>query len=116
MKTILFILLFFTTVLLSQQRKPMNNFEKATFGAGCFWCVEAVFERLDGVTDVSAGYAGGTMKNPSYQEVCSGKTGHAEVAQITYDSKKISYEKLLEVFWDAHDPTTMNKQGADEGT
>jgi len=94
----------------------MNKFEKATLGAGCFWCVEAVFERLDGVTDVSAGYAGGTVKNPSYQDVCAGKTGHAEVAQITFDPKKISYEKILEVFWDAHDPTTMNKQGADVGT
>ncbi len=94
----------------------MNNYEKAIFGAGCFWCVEAVFERLDGVTDVSAGYAGGAVKNPTYKDVCSGKTGHAEVAQITFDPKKISYQKLLDVLWDAHDPTTLNKQGADEGT
>jgi peptide-methionine (S)-S-oxide reductase len=112
MNTVLFLFLLFTT----QKGKPMNKFEKATLGAGCFWCVEAVFERLDGVTDVSAGYAGGTVKNPSYQDVCAGKTGHAEVAQITFDPKKISYEKILEVFWDAHDPTTMNKQGADVGT
>ncbi len=94
----------------------MDHMEKATFGAGCFWCVEAVFERLDGVQSVVAGYAGGTTPNPSYEQVCTGTTGHAEVAQITYDPKKISYEKLLEVFWDAHDPTTMNRQGADHGT
>lgn len=90
--------------------------EKATFGAGCFWCVEAIFERLDGVTAVDAGYAGGTVPNPTYEAVCAGKTGHAEVAQITFDPRKISYEKLLEVLWEAHDPTTMNRQGADHGT
>jgi len=96
--------------------KPMEGLEKATFGAGCFWCVEAVFERLDGVTAVDAGYAGGTVPNPTYEAVCSGKTGHAEVAQITFDPRKISYEKLLAVLWEAHDPTTMNRQGADVGT
>lgn len=90
--------------------------EKATFGAGCFWCVEAVFERLDGVTSVEAGYAGGHTANPTYEDVCSGNTGHAEVAQITFDPKRISYERLLEVFWEAHDPTTLNRQGADVGT
>jgi peptide-methionine (S)-S-oxide reductase len=90
--------------------------EKATFGAGCFWCVEAVFERLDGVQSVMAGYAGGHTKNPTYEQVCSGTTGHAEVAQITFDPKKISYEKLLAMFWQAHDPTTLNRQGADAGT
>ena len=90
--------------------------EQATFGGGCFWCVEAVFERLPGVQSVVAGYAGGTKVNPTYEEVCTGKTGHAEVAQITYDPAKISYEKLLEMFWRAHDPTTLNRQGADVGT
>ena len=94
----------------------MNQTEKATFGAGCFWCVEAVFERLEGVQSVVAGYAGGTTANPTYEDVCTGTTGHAEVAQITYDPKKISFERLLEVFWEAHDPTTLNRQGADHGT
>ncbi len=90
--------------------------ETATFGAGCFWCVEAVFERLDGVVAVMPGYAGGHTKNPTYEQVCTGTTGHAEVAQITFDPKKISFERLLQVFWQAHDPTTLNRQGADEGT
>ena len=94
----------------------MNQLEKATFGAGCFWCVEAVFEQLDGVTSVVAGYAGGHTAHPTYEEVCTGKTGHAEVTQITFDPKKISYKRLLEVFWDSHDPTTLNRQGADVGT
>jgi peptide-methionine (S)-S-oxide reductase len=90
--------------------------EKATFGAGCFWCVEAVFERLDGVSSVVSGYAGGNKANPTYEEVCTGQTGHAEVAQITFDPSKISYEKLLSIFWESHDPTTLNRQGADAGT
>ena len=108
--------LFFSFPFSLQGQNRMNQFEKATFGAGCFWCVEAVFERLDGVQSVEAGYAGGSTVNPTYEEVCSGRTGHAEVAQITFDPKKISYEKLLEVLWEAHDPTTMNRQGADVGT
>jgi len=90
--------------------------EQATFGAGCFWCVEAVFERLNGVQSVVAGYAGGHTPNPTYEEVCTGTTGHAEVAQITFDPSRISYAQLLEVFWEAHDPTTLNRQGADVGT
>lgn len=90
--------------------------EKATFGAGCFWCVEAVFERLDGVRSVMAGYAGGHVTNPTYEQVCTGTTGHAEVAEITFDPATISYERLLEMFWRAHDPTTLNRQGADQGT
>lgn len=94
----------------------MNQLGKATFGAGCFWCVEAVFERLEGVKSVEAGYAGGTKVNPTYEEVCTGKTGHAEVAQITFDPSKIGYEQLLEWFWKSHDPTTMDRQGADVGT
>ena len=93
-----------------------NKTELATFGGGCFWCLEAVFERLDGVKSVTSGYAGGTKENPTYKEVCTGVTGHAEVIQIEFDLHKISYEKLLEVFWEAHDPTTMNRQGADAGT
>lgn len=90
--------------------------ELATFGGGCFWCIEAVFERLEGVKSVTSGYAGGKKENPTYQEVCSGNTGHAEVAQIEYDSQKVSYEALLDLFWQAHDPTTLNRQGADTGT
>lgn len=90
--------------------------EQATFGAGCFWCVEAVFQRLNGVKSVVSGYAGGTVNNPTYKEVCSGLTGHAEVAQITYDPGIITYEELLEVFWKTHDPTTLNRQGGDVGT
>jgi peptide-methionine (S)-S-oxide reductase len=88
----------------------------ATFGAGCFWCVEAIFQQLDGVITVASGYAGGTVKNPTYNEVCSGTTGHAEVIQVTYDPSKITYPELLEVFWKTHDPTTLNRQGNDRGT
>ena len=90
--------------------------QKATFGAGCFWCSEAVFQRLKGVHSVVSGYSGGLTKNPTYQEVCSGLTGHAEVIQVAYDPKEISYPELLEVFWKTHDPTTLNQQGADIGT
>ena len=96
--------------------KKMDKYEKTTLGAGCFWCVEAVFERIDGVVDVVAGYAGGHVKDPSYEAVCSGNTGHAEVAQITFDPTKISYGEILDVFWKAHDPTTLNRQGGDVGT
>jgi peptide-methionine (S)-S-oxide reductase len=93
-----------------------NTIDTATFGAGCFWCVEAVFQRLDGVTSVKSGYSGGTVKNPSYKEVCNGTTGHAEVCQITFDKSKITFDELLEVFWKTHDPTTLNRQGNDFGT
>jgi len=96
--------------------KYVGQLDTATFGAGCFWCVEAIFQRLDGVVSVTSGYSGGTKVNPTYEEVCAGETGHAEVCQIFYDPKKLSYEELLEVFWSSHDPTTMNRQGADEGT
>ncbi|MDP6469321.1 MAG: peptide-methionine (S)-S-oxide reductase MsrA [Pirellulaceae bacterium] len=88
----------------------------ATFGAGCFWCTEAVFLRLDGVTAVESGYAGGFVKNPTYNAVCAGETGHAEVCRISYDPDKIGYDELLKVFWMTHDPTTLNQQGADRGT
>jgi len=105
------------TVSFSQAKKPMNNEPQvATFGAGCFWCTEAVFLNVKGVSKVVSGYEGGKVKNPTYREVCSGLTGHAEVTQITYDPSKVSFEELLEVFWNTHDPTTLNKQGADEGT
>jgi peptide-methionine (S)-S-oxide reductase len=108
--------LFVCLSLFGQENGKVVPMEKATFGAGCFWCAEAIFQRLDGVQSVAAGYAGGTKVNPSYEEVCTGTTGHAEVAQITFDPARISYEKLLNVFWEAHDPTTLNKQGADVGT
>jgi peptide-methionine (S)-S-oxide reductase len=90
--------------------------EVATFGAGCFWCVEAVFEELRGVISVESGYSGGSIANPTYEQVCSGTTGHAEVCRITFDPSVISYKELLEVFWKTHDPTTLNRQGGDEGT
>jgi peptide-methionine (S)-S-oxide reductase len=88
----------------------------ATFGAGCFWCVEAVFAELDGVHAVQSGYAGGTTVDPTYEDVCSGTTGHAEVIQVRYDPGAVRYEDLLEVFWKTHDPTTRDRQGADVGT
>src|SRR6266850_7392302 len=93
-----------------------NHTELATLGGGCFWCTEAVFQMLPGVKSVTSGYAGGTKENPTYKEVCTGATGHAEVIQIEYDPKKVSYEKVLETFWEAHDPTTLNRQGNDSGT
>jgi peptide-methionine (S)-S-oxide reductase len=90
--------------------------QTATFGNGCFWCTEAIFQRLKGVKSVASGYSGGKIKNPSYREVCAGTTGHAEAIQIAYDPAQISYEELLQVFWKTHDPTTLNRQGADVGT
>ena len=89
---------------------------KATFGGGCFWCLEAVYDQVDGVDSVTSGYAGGTQPNPTYEQVCSGRTGHAEVVQLSFDPDKIGYEDLLEIFWKAHDPTTLNRQGADVGS
>jgi len=96
--------------------KPQKKLETATFGAGCFWCTEAVFQRLKGVESVVSGYSGGHVKNPTYKQVSSGTTGHAEAVQITFDPGKVSYAELLEVFWKTHDPTTMNRQGPDVGT
>jgi peptide-methionine (S)-S-oxide reductase len=90
--------------------------EAATLGGGCFWCLEAVYERIPGVKSVVFGYAGGEKANPTYEEVCSGTTGHAEVVQVHFDPEVISYEEILSVFWKAHDPTTPNRQGADVGT
>lgn len=96
--------------------KDSSQLETATFGGGCFWCVEAVFENMEGVQDVVSGYAGGHIPNPSYQQVSTGLTGHAEVCQITFDPERVSYIKLLEVFMKTHDPTTLNRQGPDQGT
>ncbi len=90
--------------------------EKATFGAGCFWGVEVAFRRIDGVTDAAVGYAGGTTRNPTYENVCTGQTGHAEVVEVTFDPQRVSYQRLLEVFWACHDPTQLNGQGWDVGT
>lgn len=92
-----------------------SNLDTAIFGAGCFWCVEAIFQELNGVQSVEAGYSGGTVENPSYEQVCTNTTGHAEVARIIFDPSVISYDDLLEVFWTTHDPTTLNRQGADVG-
>ena len=112
---------FTTTIILGLiMAETANNtqrkIEQAIFGAGCFWCVEAVFEQLEGVLDVQVGYTGGSTENPTYEEVCTGKSGHAEVIQIDYDPNIITFEKLLDVFWISHDPTTLNKQGSDVGT
>ena len=96
--------------------KMSHKNEKATFGGGCFWCTEAVFNRVDGVIKVESGYAGGNTKDPTYNEVCTGETDHAEVIQIEFQPDQISYKELLEIFWQAHDPTTLNRQGADVGT
>jgi len=95
---------------------PTNSTELATLGGGCFWCTEALFQMLPGVKSITSGYAGGHTKNPTYQQVCTGETGHAEVIQIEFDPRIVSYEKILETFWEAHDPTTLNQQGADVGT
>ncbi|MHC4623719.1 MAG: peptide-methionine (S)-S-oxide reductase MsrA [Planctomycetota bacterium] len=92
-----------------------NRHEKATFAAGCFWGVEAAFRQVKGVTSTTVGYTGGRTKNPTYRRVCSGRTGHAEAVQLTYDPNQVSYEQLLEVFWRIHDPTTLNRQGPDVG-
>jgi peptide-methionine (S)-S-oxide reductase len=106
----------------SEKSEPLNqtimneNMDTATFGAGCFWCVEAIFQSIIGVEKVESGYTGGHTKNPTYKEICNGNTGHAEVCQIIYDPVQLTYDKLLEAFWASHDPTTLNRQGADYGT
>lgn len=94
----------------------MLNTDTATFGGGCFWCIEAIFQQMNGVIAVASGYSGGQREHPTYEQVCSGTTGHAEVVQVIYDPSKVSYPELLEVFWGVHDPTTLNRQGADVGT
>lgn len=96
--------------------KTTNQIERATLGGGCFWCMEAVFERVPGVLAVTSGYAGGHTANPTYQQVCTGETGHAEVVQIEYDPAQVRFEQLLDLFWKAHDPTSLNRQGHDVGT
>ena len=93
-----------------------NELETATFGGGCFWCTEAVFDEVIGVTDVVSGYTGGQLANPTYDDICTGSTGHAEVIRVTFDPAVISYAEILEIFFATHDPTTLNKQGADRGT
>lgn len=98
------------------KNRLMSEKKLATFGSGCFWCTEAVFQKIEGVEKVTSGYSGGKIKNPTYREVCSGRTGHAEVVQVTYEPSKINYEDLLEIFWKTHDPTTLNRQGNDVGT
>jgi peptide-methionine (S)-S-oxide reductase len=109
---LIFIISISQQVVMSQNK----NQETITLGAGCFWCTEAVFQRLKGVIKVESGYSGGKISNPTYKEVVSGLTGHAEVIQVTFDPTMISLEKILEVFWKTHDPTTLNRQGADVGT
>lgn len=105
-----------TKINITKKEGDMNNLEKATLAGGCFWCIETIFNDLKGVEKVESGYSGGQTKNPTYEQVCSGTTGHAEVVQITFDPAVISYAKLLEIFFHIHDPTTLNKQGNDIGT
>jgi peptide-methionine (S)-S-oxide reductase len=114
MKKIILILL--SVLALNQANAQVKKTEKATFGMGCFWCTEAIFQKLKGVVSVKSGYEGGKLANPTYEEVCTGFTGHAEVLEITYNPMVITYSDLLEVFWKSHDPTTLNRQGADSGT
>lgn len=130
MKNILFMILVLVSLAISgcnaEEKKDKQIMEKkimdtgsldtATFGAGCFWCVEAVFQQVKGVVSVTSGYSGGDISNPSYDDVCSGETGHAEVCEVIFDTTVISFEELLKVFWMTHDPTTMNRQGNDNGT
>jgi peptide-methionine (S)-S-oxide reductase len=116
--TIMKYLSIMVIVLLSAANTDAQSkkIQKATFGMGCFWCSEALFQKLDGVIGVRSGYEGGTVADPTYEDVCSGNTGHAEVIEVSYDPTKIKYDDLLEVFWKSHDPTTLNRQGADVGT
>jgi peptide-methionine (S)-S-oxide reductase len=123
---LLSIILIFTIFISKKKEKEMSNeiqtnqenqnLQKATFGEGCFWCTEAVFKEIEGVVKTEVGYAGGYVENPTYEEVCTGETGHAEVCQITFDPEKISYSELLEIFFKTHDPTSLNRQGEDVGT
>ena len=107
--------LLLAVATLHAESEPMKT-ETAILGGGCFWCVEAVYERMPGIISVTSGYAGGQTDNPTYEDICTGKTGHAEVVKIEYNPEKISYDKIIDLFWDAHDPTTLNRQGADVGT
>ncbi len=103
-------------ITMNQEIENPQTTDTATFGAGCFWCVEAIFQQIEGVVSVKSGYEGGTRANPTYEEVCTGNTGHAEVCQLIFDPKKVTYKTLLQAFWESHDPTTLNKQGGDVGT
>ena len=117
MKKMLFLMLLSLSVITHVSAKEADmKYEVATLGGGCFWCLEAVFEETRGVIDVVSGYTGGTLDNPSYEQVSNGATGHAEVVQVTFDPSIISYEALLKIFWLIHDPTTLNRQGNDVGT
>ena len=115
-----FIILLLIGIGIGQNKRgytmTKDNQESAILGGGCFWCVEADFERVKGISDVISGYAGGHTKNPTYKEVTSGKTGHTEVCKILFDSNVITYDEILDIFWQAHDPTTLNRQGNDIGT
>jgi peptide-methionine (S)-S-oxide reductase len=126
-KIILFVFILVAVIGCRQKLTPQQTkdttimetnakLDTTTFGTGCFWCTEAIFTRLKGVVSVTCGYSGGTVDNPSYEEVCTGTTGNAEVCQIIYNPAVITFDELLEVFWKVHDPTTLNRQGADEGT
>lgn len=112
---LLFVFLMTVSSLISQEKMKIDKYETATFGSGCFWCTEAIFERVDGVIDAVSGYAGGSEPDPSYELICTGTTNYAEVTQITFDPKIVSYQMLLKIFWETHDPTTLNRQGADVG-
>jgi peptide-methionine (S)-S-oxide reductase len=117
MKQTLHILLAaMSTVLTGQAAAETAKTETATFGAGCYWCTEAVMQRIEGVVKSTSGFMGGKVVNPTYEQVCSGETGHAEVIQIEFDPAKVSFKELVDIFWQLHDPTTLNRQGADEGT
>lgn len=120
-KTLILLYLLFTGILFSQnntktKKMTQSNFETITLGGGCYWCVEAVYENLKGVKSVVSGFSGGKLLNPSYEEVCSGTTGHAEVVQITFDKNVTNLDEIFKVFFTVHDPTTLNRQGADKGT
>jgi peptide-methionine (S)-S-oxide reductase len=106
----------FLTIILFSVFAAKAQREVAYFASGCFWCVEAIFETVDGIIDAESGYCGGTVVNPTYTEICSGSTGHAETVKVTFRSDKVTYTKLLEIFFDSHDPTTLNQQGPDKGT
>jgi peptide-methionine (S)-S-oxide reductase len=112
---LLIILITLFSVMPESEQRSDNQTEVAVFGAGCFWCVEAIYQRVNGVIAVESGYAGGHVVNPTYEQVITGRTGHAEVARVEFNPEIISYEELLEVFWHTHDPTTLNRQGADVG-
>jgi peptide-methionine (S)-S-oxide reductase len=116
MKLIFVLICFIISTGFTDNFMQNKELEKATFGSGCFWCTEVVFELVEGVRSVTSGYTGGNIKNPTYEEVCSEKTGHAEAVQLTFDPEVITYDELLEIFWQTHDPTTLNRQGNDKGT